>query len=75
MDRRYEKNLELFKNSEFENIKDLLGITRMMIEGHSEIKNVFPANVTSSLWENLYYRKNKEYSWQKQECTSTWTPY
>ena len=45
----YEKNLELFKNSEFENIKGLCGITRMMIEGNSEIKNVFPADVASSL--------------------------
>ena len=37
----YEKNLALFENSEFENIKGLFGITRMMIEGNSEIKNVF----------------------------------
>ena len=35
------KNLELLKNSEFENISGLFGITRMMIEGNSEIKNVF----------------------------------
>ena len=33
-------NLELFKNSEFENIRGLFGITRMMIEGNSEMKNV-----------------------------------
>ena len=46
----YEKNLELFQNSEFENIKGLFGITRMMIEGNSEIQNVFPADVASSLW-------------------------
>ena len=37
MDPSYENNLELFKNSEFENIKGLFGITRMMIEGNSEI--------------------------------------
>ena len=36
MDPSYEKNLELFKNSEFENIKCSFGITRMMIEGNSE---------------------------------------
>ena len=36
MDPSYEKNLEIFKNSEFEN-KGLLSITRMMIEGNSEI--------------------------------------
>ena len=47
MDPSYEKNLELFKKSEFENIKGLFGIRRMMIEGHSEIKNVFPADVAS----------------------------
>ena len=41
MDPNYEKNLEVFKNSEFENIKGLLGITKMMIEGNSEIKNAF----------------------------------
>ena len=51
MDPSYEKNLEIFMNSEFENIKGLFGITRMMIEGNSEIKNVFPADVASSLWE------------------------
>ena len=45
----YEKTLEIFKNSEFENIEGLFGITRMMIERNSEIKNVFPADVTSSL--------------------------
>ena len=52
MDPSYEKNLEIFKNSEFENIKGLFGITRMLIEGNSEIKNVFPADVTSSHWGN-----------------------
>ena len=36
MDPSNEKNLELFKNSEFENINDLFGIPRMMIEGNSE---------------------------------------
>ena len=51
MDPSYEKNLELFKNSEFESIKGLFGIARMLIEGNSEIKNVFPADVASSLWE------------------------
>ena len=38
MDPRYEKNLQLFNNSEFENIKGLFGSTRMMIAGNSEIK-------------------------------------
>ena len=55
MDPSYEKTLELFKNSAFENFKGLLGITRMMIEGNSEIKTVFLADVTSSLWEKTPY--------------------
>ena len=51
MDPTYENNLELLKNSEFESIKGLFGITRMMIEGNSEIKNGFTADVASSLLE------------------------
>ena len=39
MDPSYEKNLEIFKNSEFDN-KSLFSIMRMMIEEKSEIKNV-----------------------------------
>ena len=45
MDPSYEKNLELFKNSEFESIKGLFGTTRMMIEGNTEIQNVHTAAV------------------------------
>ena len=74
MDPSYEKNLDLFKNSEFESIKGLFGITTMMLEGNSEIKNVFPAEVASSRWENMYCLKNKQYSGQKQECMLTRTP-
>ena len=40
MDPSYEKNLELFKNPECESIKGLFGITRMIIEGNSEIKTI-----------------------------------
>ena len=61
----YEKNLALFKNSEFENIKGLFGITRMMIEGNSEIKNVFLADVASSLWENPVLLKEQAIKWTK----------
>ena len=60
VDPSYEKNVEMFKNSEFENIKGLFGIARMMIEGNSEIKNVFPADVASSLWENQCCLKSKQ---------------
>ena len=65
MDPSYEQNLELFKNSEFENIKGLFGITRMMIEGNSEIENVFLADVASSLWQNLYCSKKQAIKWTK----------
>ena len=36
------KNLEIFKNSEFENIKGLFSITRMVIEENSELRMSFP---------------------------------
>ena len=36
-------------DSEFENIKGLFRMTRMMNEGNSEIKIVFPTDVASSL--------------------------
>ena len=75
MDPSYEKNLVLFKNSEFENIKGVFGITRMMIEGNSEIKNVFPADVASSLWRKpVLLEEQAIKSGQKQECTSARTP-
>ena len=75
MDPSNEKNLELFKNSEFENINGLFGIPRMMIEGNSEKKNVFPADVARTQGKNRYCKKHKQSSGQKQECTSTRTPY
>ena len=40
-------------------IKGLIGITRVMIEGHAEIKNVFPADVASSLWQKPVSLKEK----------------
>ena len=61
----HEKNLELFENSEFENIKGLFGITRLMIEGNSEIKNVLPADVASSLWEKPVLLKEQAIRWTK----------
>ena len=65
MDPSYEKILKLFKNSEFENIKGLFGITRMMIEGNSEIKDVFHADVASSLWEKPVLLKEQALKWTK----------
>ena len=65
MDPSYEKNLELFKNAEFENIKGLFGIRRMMIEGNSEIKNVFTADVASSLWGKPVLLKEQAIKWTK----------
>ena len=76
MDSSNENNMELFKNSEFENINGLFGITRMMIEGNSEKKkNVFPADIARTQGKNRCCKKNKQSSGQKQECTSTRTPY
>ena len=48
MDPSYEKNLEIFKNSEFENIKGLFKITRMMIEGNSDIVDETSISVTTT---------------------------
>ena len=62
---RVTKNLELFKNSEFESIKGLFGITRMMIEGNSEIKNVFTADVASSHWEKPVLPQEQAIKWTK----------
>ena len=49
MDPSYEKNWEIFKNFEFENIKGSFSITRMMIEENSEIKNVFSADAVGKI--------------------------
>ena len=68
MDPSYENNLELFTHSEFENIKGLFGITRMMIEGNSEIRRC------EFTLGKLCCLKNKQQSGQKQECTPTRTP-
>ena len=46
----------------------------MMIEGNSEIKNVFAADVEGSLWKSPHRLKNEQQSGRKQECTFTGTP-
>ena len=43
----------------------LFGITRMMIEGNSEIKNVFTADVASSLWGKPVLLKEQAIKWTK----------
>ena len=65
MDPSHEKKIELLKNSELENIKGLFGITRMIIEVNSEVKNVFPADVASSLWGKLVLLKEQAIKWTK----------
>ena len=60
MDPSYEKILELFKNSEFERIKGLFGLTSMMIEGNSEIQNVFSQTLRAHCGKNLYCLNNKQ---------------
>ena len=37
----------------------------MMIEGNSEIKNVFPADVASSLWRKHVLLKEQAIKWTK----------
>ena len=74
MDPSYEKNLELFESPEFESMKGLFGVTRMMIEGNSEIKNVFPADVASSLLVKTVLLKEQPTKWTNLECTSIRTP-
>ena len=43
----------------------LFGITRMIIEVNSEVKNVFPADVASSLWGKLVLLKEQAIKWTK----------
>ena len=65
MDPCYKKKMELFKNSELENIKGLFGISRLIVEGNSEVKNVFPGDVASSLWGKLVLLKEQAIKWTK----------
>ena len=51
MDPSYENNLNFFRNSEF--------------EGNSEIKNVFTADVASSLWEKPVLLNEQAIKWMK----------
>ena len=65
MDPSYEKNLDIFKIFEFENSKSMFSITRLMIEGNSEIKNVFSADVASSLWDTFVLLDDQAIKWTK----------
>ena len=65
VDPSHEKKLELFKNSEFENINGLFGVARTMIEGNSQIEDVFPADVASSLWEKPVLLQEQATKWTK----------
>ena len=47
---RYRQHCTWTRDTKKMGVKGLFGITRMMIEGNSEIKNVFPADVATSLW-------------------------
>ena len=54
MDPSYKENVEIIKNSEFENIKGLFSITRMMIEGTSELRTYFPQTLRVHFGEIPY---------------------
>ena len=49
----------------WEHIKGLFGIAWMMIKGNSEIKNVFPADIASSLWKKPVWLKEQALKWTK----------
>ena len=49
----------------YESIQGLFGITSMMIEGFSEIKNVFSADVASSLREKSVLLDDQAIRWTK----------
>ena len=65
MDRSNEKNLELFKNSEFENINGLFGIPRMMIEGNSEKKECISRRHCENTREKHVLQKEQAIKWKK----------
>ena len=65
MDPNYAKNLEIFKNSEFENIESLFNVTNMMIGGNSEIKNIFPKDSANPSWERSTLPTDQSIEWTK----------
>ena len=65
MDPNYAKNLEIFKNSEFENIESLFNVTNMMIGGNSEIKNFFPTDSANPSWERSTLPTDQSIEWTK----------
>ena len=65
MDPNYAKNLEIFKNSEFENIESLFNVTKMMIAGNSEIKNIFPKDSANPSWERPTLPTDQTIVWTK----------
>ena len=65
MDPIYAKNLEIFKNSEFENIESLFNVMNMMIAGNSEIKNLFPKDSANPSWESSTLPIDQAIEWTK----------
>ena len=65
MDPNYAKNLEIFKNSEFENIESLFNVMNMMIARNSEIKNLFPEDSANPSWERSTLKIEQAMEWTK----------
>ena len=65
MDPNYTMNLEIFKNSEFENIESLFNVMNMMIAGNSEIKNLFPEDSANPSWERSTLPIDQAIEWTK----------
>ena len=65
MDPNFAKNLEIFKNSEFENMESLFNVMNMMIAGNSEIKNLFPKDSANPSRERSTLPIDQAIEWTK----------
>ena len=70
----YTENLEVFKNTNFEEIQSLFGITQKLILDHSEeILNVKPIESTAPSWTRSILSHDQVISGQKQKYVFTQT--
>ena len=64
MDPNYAKNLEIFKNSELENIESLFNVMNM-IAGNSELKHLFPQDSAYPSWGRSTLKIEQAMEWTK----------
>ena len=74
MDQSYDKNLKLFKNSEFENIKACSGLQEWWSKEIQKLRMYLPQMLRVHFGKNPFCLKNKQWSGRKQEYTFTRTP-